>query len=466
MHLRAFTVALAAILAGCSVTPDYRRPDLPMQQQWQAADPRAATATAAADPQWWRQFGSAELDELMRLALAGNQDLAAAMARIVQARANARAAGADLLPSADLSASAGEERRDGARSQADQVGVGVAYEIDLWGGRAASAEAAEARYAASLYDREAVALVLQAEVANTYFQTLALQDRLRFAGQNLAAARRVLQLVEVRAREGAAAGLELAQQRTAVLNIQAQIPGLEQQLSASRNALAVLLGRPPQGLTLAGEGLAGLRLPTVNPGQPPQLLERRPDIRRSEARLIAANADIGAARSALYPSARLSASAGISGLLGGGGVTLASVASSLAQTIFDGGRSRAQVRGSEAQREELAANYVQTVLTGLQEAQDSLVAVRVSETRLSLLREAAVQAREAYRLAQVRYEAGAEDLLTLLDSQRTQLLAEDAVVQAELTRYTATTGLFKALGGGWDSTLEAGSLQAEADAAR
>jgi NodT family efflux transporter outer membrane factor (OMF) lipoprotein len=387
--------------------------------------------------------------------LTANNDLAAAISRIEQSRAAAGGVAANRYPSVGVSASATETRgrRDAgdADSNSSQAAVDVSYELDLWGGKASEREAADARVSFSVFDRDAVALILQAEVATNYFQMLALKDRLAIARKNLDAARNVLRLTETRYAKGANTGLEVAQQRTAVLNIEAQIPQLEQDLLVTRTALAVLLAQTPQSFSITGESLNGLRAPAVSAYQPPELLERRPDIKRAEAQLIAANADIGAARAALYPRLTLGASSVAGGLLTSGSSVITSLIASLSQTVFDGGKLQSQVQQSEAQRKELIAQYLQTVLTGLKEAQDGFGSVVSSESRQRLLYQAAVEAQEAYRIANVRYTAGSQDLLTLLDSQRTQLQAEDSRVQAELSRLTATVGLYKALGGGWHS---------------
>jgi NodT family efflux transporter outer membrane factor (OMF) lipoprotein len=453
--------ALLAVLAGCATTPAFQRPDVPLPSQWQGAtttsEARAAGGGATTQPvsaDWWKHFGSAELDELMAAALANNHDLAAAVSRIEQARAAARIAGAARLPNAQLSAGAsGSRRSNGGESSSsdDQAAIVISWELDLWGGKAQQARAADARVAANAFDRDAVGLLLQSEVATNYFQALALKDRRELARANLDAARQLLSLIEIRYQNGAATGLEVAQQRASTASLEAQLPALEQDLRVTQNALAVLLGRPPQGFAVRGESLRELALPAVDAGAPAALLERRPDIRRSEARLVAANADIGAARAALYPSVNLSISAGVSGLLTGGSSTVAALVGSLAQTLFDGGRLRGQVDQVTAQRTELVSTYAQTVLNGLREVEDALVRVAATSERIDRLSESAAQAREAYRLATIRYREGAEDLLTVLDSQRSQLQAEDGVVQAELARHVATTDLFKALGGGWEA---------------
>lgn len=449
---------LISALAACSLTPAYVRPDVTVPAKWDAADTTKAGEAVATG--WWQRFGSAELDQLMSDALAANHDLAAATTRIEQARASSKIARSALAPSVGASASASRDRRDTKSTKTSdytstQALLSVNYELDLWGGNAANGKAADARVAATVYDRATVELVLQSDVAANYFQILALKDRLAIARKNLDAAQQLMLLVQVRADNGAATALDVAQQRTVLLNIQAEIPALEQSLGQTQTALAVLLGRPPQGFAVRGQSLTELKLPAVDAGQPAALLERRPDIRTAEARLLAANADIGAARAALYPSISLSAAVGVEGVLTGGTSTVASIAASLAQTIFDAGKRKGQVELAQGARKELVEDYAQSVLIGLKEVEDSLIAESSTHQRSDILTETVGQAREAYRLATVRYQAGMQDLLTVLDSQRSQLSAEDNLVQAQLGRYTATINLFKALGGGWSSAAPA-----------
>ena len=447
------SVILIPALAACSLTPAYVRPDVAMPTKWDAsAEAHAGEAVAAG---WWKRFGSAELDQLMSEALAANHDLAAAVSRIAQARASSKIARSALAPSVGASASASRDRRDTSKTKSatdytsTQALLSVNYELDLWGGNRASAQAADARVAASVYDRAAIELVLQSDVAADYFQILALKDRLAIARKNLDAAQQLMSLVQVRFDNGAATALDVAQQRTTLLNIQADIPALEQSLGQTQTALAVLLGRPPQGFAVRGQSLVELKLPAVDAGQPAALLERRPDIRTAEARLIAANADIGAARAALYPNISLSAAVGVEGILTGGTSTVASIAASLAQTIFDAGKRQGQVELAQGARKELVEGYAQNVLIGLKEVEDSLIAESSTRQRSDILTETVDEARKAYQLATVRYQAGMQDMLTVLDSQRSQLSAEDSLVQAQLGRYTAAINLFKALGGGW-----------------
>ncbi len=440
------------LLAACSMTPTLEQPELPLPARYASAK-LAAEASAGAQPvsaQWWQRFGSTELDQLMTEALAANHDLAAALIRIEQSRASVRVARAALLPSVNASASAATSLRDGDdSSESSDVNLNASWEIDLWGRNAAGVAAARARLDGSGYSSEAVALALQGDVASNYFLILSLKDRLALTEENRAAAAELLRLVQLRYDNGAANALELSQQRTTLYGIEASIPVLAQSLQQTNHALAVLLGRAPGGFTVAATTLTGLKLPAIAADAPASLLLQRPDIRVAESALIAANADIGAARAALLPNLSLSASAGLDGLITGGSSTLLSLAASLSQTVFNGGRLQSQVRLAEAQKRELVESYAQTVLLALKDVEDNLVAVGTSKQRTALLQRSTEQARLAYQLARSRYDAGADDLLTLLDAQRTRLSSEDSLVQAGLAQQTAAIGLFKALGGGY-----------------
>ena len=448
----AVLLAVACGLAGCSLVPPYDRPAVPTQAEW-GTPPGAASAAVPVTADWWQRFASPELDQLMAEALAANQDLAAAIARIDQARANTRISGAPLLPSVDAGGSLSGTRtrtsRQTRNSSSGQALLTASYEVDLWGKNAAGLESAKHALAATAFDKEALVLVVQSEVASTYFDAVALRQRLAIARENLAAATQVLKLVQIQMAQGAATALDLAQQRTAVATFEAQIPTLEQQLEADQSSLAILLGRAPGNTTVAMSKLDALTLPAIAAGQPADLLGRRPDIAAAEADLKAANADIGVARAAFYPSLTLSASAAISGLATSGASTAASLAAGLVAPIFEGGQLEGQLDLTKARKQELVATYRQTVLTSFKEVEDALSTVETSAARVKSLQTAADQAREAFRLAQLSYGAGATDFLTVLDAQRTLLDNEDSLVQAQSDRLTAAASLFKALGGGW-----------------
>ncbi len=365
----AIVLAVACGLAGCSFVPDYERPPTPTQPQW-STTPSAATAALPVSADWWQHFASPELDKLMAEAVAANQDLAAAIARIDQARANTRIAGASLLPNLGVSGLTSGTRSHGSGRTHDSSSgdalLTASYEIDLWGKNAAGLELAKHALNATSFDKEALALVVQSEVASTYFDAVSLQQRLAIARENLRAAQQVLKLVEIQMAQGAATALDLAQQRTAVATFEAQIPTLQQQLEADQSSLAILLGRAPGDTNVEVSNLDTLTLPAIAAGQPVELLGRRPDIAEAEASLESANADIGVARAAFYPSLTLSASAVISGLATSGTSTAAALAAGLVAPIFEGGQLEGQLDLTKARKQELIATYRQTVLTSVQ----------------------------------------------------------------------------------------------------
>ncbi len=457
MIAKSFRLAVLASsmsLAACSLMPDYQPPEMAMPAAFDGTATAAAVEVEPVSARWWARFGSPELDGLMIQALAANQELAAALHRIAQARAALRVAGASLSPTLDAGGALDEEVRRSSGSVNDSTGYGAnlqaSYELDLWGRNQAGVDAATASLVATSYDRDALALVIQGEVASTYAGVLALKDRLSIARSNLDLARQLLTLIETQYQEGRNSALEVAQQRLTVATQEAEIPALEQQLRAGENALAILLGRPPEGFRVQASSLATLALPGIAAGQPSDLLVRRPDIRKAEADLVAANADIGAARAAFFPTVELSVETAFSGLLTAGSpATAATLAGNVLAPIFSAGRLEGELEGSQARFAELAADYRQAALTALREAEDALVATDASFRRAGLLDEAVVQARDAFRLSQLRYAAGAVDFISVIDAQRSQLSAEDGLVQAELDRYDAAIDLFKALGGGW-----------------
>ncbi len=448
----------AFLLAACSQIPDGAVPDAEAPDAWMEAQ-AARAATTWPSPDWWRNFGSAELDRLIVAAQAGNTDIAQAMARIVQADAAARAAGASLLPSVDADGGASRQWQDGGSGTQGgnnfDVGLTARYEIDVFGGNRASALAAQADAQASRYARDVIALAVTTDVATVYFQLLEARARLNVANDNVAIAQDVLDIIESKQRAGAVSQLDVAQQATELANQKAAIPDLVVAVSQSEHALALLLGILPEQLGTVEGDLMAMSPPAVGLGIPSELLRRRPDIAQAESELIAANADIGVARAALYPSIDLAVGYGygsqvLSALFDPVNAT-SSIALSLAQTIFDGGALEANVEQAEARHTELVAAYRQTVIGAFGDVEDALVARYQADIREELLGQALEQARLAYRLADSRYRAGATDLESLLDAQRSLFSAEDDVTQARASRLSASVDLYSALGGGWTS---------------
>ncbi|HET6468390.1 MAG TPA: efflux transporter outer membrane subunit [Geminicoccaceae bacterium] len=445
------------LLAACAPGRAPPGPELPRVERFVGTD---EAPLAWPEAGWWRGFGAAELDRLVAEALAGNADLRVALARIEQADAQVRIAGAALLPTFQAGAGAGVTRSgfgrafggDAGTRESYDAGLSAAWEVDLWGANRAGLGAAESLAVAGRFAHDAVALSVAAGVAETYFRLLALRDRLRIARANLDNARRVLALVEVRVANGIAAPLELAQQRTQVASQQASLPALEQQERLTLQALALLLGRPLDGFAVTADSLGAIDPVPVVAGLPSELLRRRPDLRAAEARLVAAAADVAAARAALYPSIGLTARAGLESdalrdLLSAG--HLLGIAASLVAPIFDAGRLRGRVALGEAQQLELVEAYRGTVLAAFADVEDALAAARLTREREAALATAAAEARRAFALAEARFREGAIGLIELLDAQRTLFSSEDALAAARLDRLASLVALYRALGGGW-----------------
>lgn len=458
-------------LGACSLVPDYLRPPVGLPQSWLGGEEAAvATATTWPSKDWWRGYRSPALDILIETAERNNTDIAAAAARIAQNDAQIRIAGSTLLPAVDASFDASRSfskvGEDGGRRLdiSDSVGAGLRarYEIDLFGINRANVLSAEASALFSRFDRETVGLTVVSDVATNYFQVLEFRDRLGVAQRNLENALRVLDVVESRYRNGAASALELAQQRTVVANQRATIPALESQARQSENVLATLLGTTATEVVGPSGSLLELLPPPVDPGQPSELLIRRPDIQAAEARLIGANAEIGAARAAYFPAVDLVATysrdgANLPALFNPVSLSY-SIGASLAQPIFRGGALDGGVDLARARREELIQAYRQTVINAFADVQNALVAARRSAEQESLQEEVVEQARLSFSLAEARYREGASDLLTVLDAQRTLNSAEDQLVQIRFARLEASVGLFRALGGGWRLDATGGAV--------
>lgn len=465
---------LAASLAACSMVPDYFRPAVEAPPAW---DSRKDAAPLWPDAAWWRGFNSSELDRLIASGQASNTDLRAALARIRQAEAQARISGAALYPTLGIDAGASRTRQGrgsvtastgisniGNNTRSDHVirnsysgNLAVGYQLDLFGANAATADAALARLESSRFDREAVAITLHADIAANYFTLLGLRDRIRLANETLRIAEDVLEVLERQRAAGASTDFEVAQQRSAVATQRATVAGLQQQERVTLDALAVLLGRPPQGFQVEANSLNAVNLPQVVAGLPSELLLRRPDLRRAESDLIAANFDIGAARAARFPSLALTARAGTqsttTGMLLDPTTMVYSIASSLTAPIFEGGRLEGQEDLSRARNQELVETYRGAILTAFRDTEDALSATAITAQQYLHAQEAFDQAREAYRIVESRFRAGTVDFINLLDAQRSVFAANDTLVQAYLSRFTAIIDLYEALGGGWDGSL-------------
>jgi len=451
----AVALALIVSISGCATTSPMLQPKVELTQRYDEPAPAGSIAVSA---DWWQRFGSQELERLVRDALAGSPDLAIAMERVRQAEAQVSIAGASLFPSLNLgfSTSRRETGGDAGSKQADasSTTLSASYELDLWGRNAAGVRGAEASLRGTIFDRDTAQLTLMSGVATSYFQLLSLRSRLTLARENLAIAERVQALVAARARNGVASQLDVDRQDATVLSQRAALLPLERQERQTLAALAVLIGRTPQGFEAAGSGVADLAVPAIDPGLPSELLVRRPDLASAEARLTGANANLAAARAALLPSIQLTGAAGVSsaGLMAilGGPSTAISLALSVMQPIFDGGRLRGQVSVAESNERELVETYRKVILTALADVESALVAASRVAQQEALQADVQAKTQNALRLAEVRYREGAADLLTVLDAQRSLFDAQDRLAQLRLERLQAAVSLFKALGGGWE----------------
>ena len=455
MTSRLFTLVPALLMAGCATfTPDPVSLPVVPAEHWH----QATQSGTAVDAHWWQAFNDAELNRLIETALKANPSLAATAQAVIQADLQLRSAGAALLPSIAASASSGRQasRAPGENTVtggSSSAGLSVDYELDLWGRLSASEGAALATFQATRFDYDAARITLVASVASTWFEWLELQQRVEVANKNLELGERTLALVDARYRNGVASRAELARQQTSVLSLRNAVPPLEYQARQRLAALRVLTGELPFTGEQPVADIAAVTIPRIDPDTPADLVTRRPDLAAHEARLVAASADIQQARAALLPSVSLSAAARLSadGFLSlSDPVRSVSGLLSLSQALFDGGQRRNTVAISESRQVALLENYRGSLLGAFQEVGDALDRDALYQQQEERLQEILARAEETLRLTEVRYREGADELLTLLDSQRSVFEVRQQLSQARLDRLITAVDLYKALGGGWE----------------
>jgi NodT family efflux transporter outer membrane factor (OMF) lipoprotein len=479
-------LCLTVPLGGCMLTGDVPEPNLDVPASY-TQGPRSPALAEAALPtlDWWRKFRSAELTRIVEEARESNLDVAAAIARIVQADAQARLAGAPLLPLIDfngdttrsrssqtltrgntnpntLDPNSGSSRASAAaagRAPSDQVRSNVrmtlnaSWEIDFWGKNRALLRAAEETAVATRYAREVVTLTTIVAAATAYFQVLASQDRLKAARENLESANRVLALIKQRTAAGTASDLEVAQQESVVATVRAAIPPLQQILTQNRNALAVLMGRSPEFVRVRGGTLRAIAIPRVTPGLPSELVAQRPDIRQAEADLASANANVANARAQFLPSFTLTGEGGYSSavlrLLLRPESMIYSAVAGVTQPIFHGGQLLGNLDLQKGRQDELLQIYRKAVISAFADVENALDAIRQTSLRVRLQADVVSSSRRAFQISEERLRQGTIDLVTVLQTQQTLFDAEDALAQARLDRLLAILSLYQALGGGW-----------------
>ncbi len=469
---------LALLLSGCTVGPDYADPQM-------AVPPAYSEAQGAGDAQldsWWQGFGDAELTALVDQALKQNLDIEMAAARIREARAQERVAGAGASPQVASEASVTRQRISenaipippgsgggggagfglpGEEFTSWRAGFDASWEIDLFGRNRREREAAAARTGAAIWNRRDSEVSVAAEVASAYFRLRTLQARIANAEAELARQQRFEQLVAARTRGGLVTGQDLEQQRSERAAAAAEIPALEAQAKAEIHALGVLTGQTPNALAAELAPAASLpAAPVIPAGVPSELLRRRPDIRSAERELAASTADIGVAVADLYPRFSLTAApAMVSTALGSfleWGSRSFSAGAALDWPIFDGGRRRANVEVRNARQEQATLAYRKAVLTGLGDVEDSLSNVSGDRHRLAELEQALTTATRAEEIARTRYRGGLVTLSDVLQAQARRLALDEQVIETRGALARDTVALVKALGGGWsDEAMEA-----------
>lgn len=467
--LRRSSLALCFLLGGCALPllgPDYQAPTFSLPGHWFSSPPTLAEQQPDASlSRWWLQFKDAPLNWLIEQALAENLDLKLAQARLQQARASRQVAKSGLYPS--LSASLGETRSKNADTLGKQpshtlydAGFDASWEIDLFGGNRRGMEAAEADLAASQANLDNARVSLIAEVARNYIELRSHQRRLAIAHDNLTSQSETVQITQWRYQAGLARASELLQAKTAREQTRAGIPDLEVAQAATFLRLATLLGRHPGQLQkeMAAQLTESGPLPpipdSVATGIPAEALRQRPDLIAAERTLAAETARVGQKQAQRFPSLNLSGSFGwqaysLSAL--GGSASLAhTVGGSLAGNLFDAGRLKSQLAIQSAVQEQALLSYQRSVLSALEEIENALKAYAAARERVAARHAAAESARNAAALSRNLYQSGLADFQQLLETQRTQLSAEDSLASAEALLRTSLITLYKALGGGWE----------------
>jgi len=461
------SIAIAAlVLSGCSLIPDYQRPEAPVAGQYPqgpAYSPAQAPAQAAAEQGWKQFFHDPALQQLIQVALENNRDLRVAALNIDAFAAQYRIQRADLFPAVSANGTGSRQRLPARASQTGEAGitssysatVGIsAYELDLFGRVRSLSEEALQQYFATEEGRRSTQISLVASVANAYLTWQADKELRKLTQDTLGAFEESLKLTARSNEVGVASALDLAQSRTSVENARAQLARYTRQVAQDENSLVLLLGTGIPANLQTAKPLSDDLLSEVPPGLPSDLLQRRPDILQAEYNLKAANANIGAARAAFFPSISLTANAGslspdLSGLFkGGSGTWLFQPQINL--PIFNAGSLRASLDYSKIQKDIGVANYEKSIQTAFQEVADGLAARQTYTEQLQAQRDFVSANQDYYRLAERRYRIGVDSNLTFLDAQRQLFSAQQALITDRLAQLTSAVNLYKALGGGWN----------------
>jgi multidrug efflux system outer membrane protein len=450
---------LVAAIAGCAVGPNYRRPAVAVPPSYPGAAPEGPPAASFAEAHWWEVFQDPQLQTLIRTALDQNVDVRIAATRVLEAQARLGLARSNEFPGAEVQATSNASRTAQSPSRAAytstlyQVGLGAQWNLDFWGKYRRATEAARGDLLASEWARQAVITALVGSVASAYFELRTEDWQLEIAQRTLASHQDSLRLTQLLADRGVTSLLDVRQAEQLVYSAAGTIPVLERQIQQQQDLISTLLGHNP-GDVARGLGLTEQpHPPTVPAGLPSSLLERRPDIREAEAQLMAANARIGVARAAYFPAISLTGLAGFASealaRLVTGPAGAWSLVGTLTEPLYAGGSLRSGVRLSEAQQQEAALTYQQTIQTAFREVADALVAY-TKDQEFRVQQELVTRAaQDATRLSDLRYQGGAASFLEVLDSDTRSFAAELTLAQAQLNELLDYVQLYRALGGGW-----------------
>ena len=466
MRRRTAGILVLALVSSCAVGPDYRRPEVEVSDAykeavgWKVAEPRDEASRGT----WWEAFGDPQLNALIESIDISNQNVRLAEAQFRQAQALVAQSRAALFPTLDANASIVRSRSPngviggttaGRIITTRSVGLTSSWEFDLWGRLHRALESSAAGAQASAADLEAARLSAQAELASNYFQLRVLDAQKQLLDDTAAAFQKSLDLTRNRYTAGVAAKVDVVQAETQLKSTQAQAVDTGVQRAQFEHAIAVLIGKPPSEFSIAPAPLT-MAMPRIPLGLPSELLERRPDVSAAERRAAAANAQIGVAKAAYFPSLTLSASGGYRS---GEAASLFampsqfwSIGPAIAQSIFDAGLRRARTEQAIAAYDGTVAQYRQTVLAGFQEVEDNLAALRILEEEAKVQEEAVRAARDTVTLTLNQYKAGTVSYLNVAVVQTAQLNNERTAVSILGRRLVAAATLVKALGGGWDAS--------------
>lgn len=457
------TAGLAALLAGCAVGPAYQRPTTPEPVAYKALEgwKTASPADHLARGDWWSVLGDPELDALAARVKVSNQTVASAEAAYRQARALVREQRASLFPAVDLTGSGTRSGGDTTTtSRRYQASIGASWEPDVWGRLRKGVENASASAQASAADLAAAQLSAQGELVVNYLGLRQTDIEIALIGATAEGYQRALAITQNRYAAGIAPKSDVLQAQSQLASAQSDLVGLERTRATYENAMAVLVGEAPSAFRIAAKVDWTAAQPFIPAGVPSTLLERRPDIAGAERRVAAANAEIGVARAAFFPTFSLS------GSTGGGSARLGDLFSSsantwslglsAAQTLFDAGARRAQVAQARAAYDAAVADYRQTVLTAFQDVENQLTAVRVLERQDALQQTAATAADQTEQMLLNQYKAGQVAYTDVVTAQASALSARRTLAATRIARQTAAVSLIQALGGGWDGASTSG----------